>query len=53
MEIMEINNNKNDIIHLEKLRIYLHKKDNNLMNQQTLFKNDEFFKCATKIIFNQ
>ncbi len=50
MEIVEINNNKNDIIQLEKLYIYLHKKNYKLMNQQTIFENDELFRYLSNIV---
>ena len=50
MEIIEVNNNKNDIIQLEKLYIYLHKKYNKLMNQQTIFENDQLFQYMTCLV---
>ena len=51
MEILEINYNKNDIIQLEKLHIYLHKKNNqNLMNQQIIFEADDLFKIGAHLI---
>ena len=49
MEIIEINKNKKDIIQLEKLYIYLHKKYNTLMNQQIIFDNDTLLQLAANM----